>query len=177
MSEHLSAAHKADETNAGFRRGLSPRAERVAASAMEAILADEDERGNLIPGSPEACARAVRWLSRSAGHSSSNIRFGYGLLTWLLQLLPLFMIGVPSRMTELSLGDRIRYLTALETSRYGLLSMLLLAFKVPMSIVAFEEGAELSSTGFDRPSTASRRSLMWAEAPPANAPNTAGGVS
>lgn len=83
------------------------------------------------------------------------------MLVLLLQMLPLFVIGAPRRMTSLSLADRVRYLEALETSRFGLLSMLLLAFKVPMSIAAFEEGEELRSTGFDRPSTASRRALVW----------------
>ena len=143
----------------GARRGLSARAERVAWAAMEAMLADEDAAGRLIPGSPAACERAVRWLTLATGQSSGDVRRGFGLLTFCLQWLPLFVIGAPRRLTSLPLAERIRYLEALEASRIGLLAMLVLAFKVPMGIAAFEEGEELRSTGFDRPHTASRRSL------------------
>jgi hypothetical protein len=62
-------------------------------------------------------------------------------------------------MSRLPLGRRVAYLEALEGSRIGLLSMLLLAFKVPLCIPAFEEGEELLSTGFDRATTATRRRL------------------
>lgn len=148
-----------------WRRGLSPRAERVARAAIEAMLADEDEAGALVPPPRATCDRAVEWMSRSTGHASAGLRGGFGLLTLALQLLPLFVIGVPRRMTSLSLADRVRYLSALETHRSGLLAMLLVAFKVPMGIVAFEEGAELRSTGFDRPSTTSRRQLVWIPGP------------
>lgn len=159
----------------GPRRGLSPRAERVARAAMEAMLADEDAEGRLIPGSPAACERAVSWLTLATGQASGDVRRGFGLLTFFLQWLPLFVIGAPRRMTSLSLADRLRYLEALETSRIGLLTMLLLAFKVPMSIAAFEEGAELRSTGFDRPDTTSRRSFALAVIPPGDERPALGG--
>jgi hypothetical protein len=144
-----------------WRRGLSPRAERVARAAIEAMLADEDAAGNLVPPPRSTCDRAVDWLSRATGHSSGVLRREFGLLTLCLQLLPLFVIGVPRRLTSLTLADRVRFLSALEASRLGLLTMLLVSFKVPMGIVAFEEGDELRSTGFDRPSTTSRRQLVW----------------
>jgi hypothetical protein len=67
-------------------------------------------------------------------------------------------------MSRLPLERRVAYLEALESSRVGLLAMLLVAFKVPLSIPAFEEGDELASTGFDRPTTASRRRLPVAVA-------------
>lgn len=144
-----------------WKRGLSPRAERIARAAIEAMLADEDGDGNLLAPPAATCDRAVAWMSRATGHSSSSLRGGFGLLALCLQLLPLLVIGAPRRMTSLSLPDRVRYLAALEASRFGPFSMLLLAFKVPMAIVAFEEGAELRSTGFDRPSTTARRQLVW----------------
>lgn len=146
-------------------RGLSPRAERVARAAIEAVLADEDAAGNLVPPSRAACDRAVEWLTSSAAFASGDLRRGLRLLTFLLQVLPLFVIGAPRRMTSLSLADRIRYLEALETHRIGLFAMLAIAFKVPMSIAAFEDGDELRSTGFDRPSTTARRSLLLAAQP------------
>lgn len=144
----------------GGRRGLSRRAERVAWAAMEAMLADEDAAGNLVPGSAAACERGVMWLTLATGQASGDVRRGFGLLTFCLQWLPLFVIGAPRRMTSLSLAERIRYLEALETHRIGLLAMLMLAFKVPMGIAAFEEGEELRSTGFDRADTTSRRRLL-----------------
>ena len=59
----------------------------------------------------------------------------------------------------LSIDERVRYLEALEQSRIGLLSMLFVAFKVPLSLTAFEEGEELRMTGFNRESTVARRRL------------------
>ena len=76
-----------------------------------------------------------------------------------MEWLPLFILGTPSRTSRLPLDRRIQYLEALESHRIGLLIMLLVAFKVPLSIAAFEEGDELALTGFDRPSTTSRRRL------------------
>ncbi len=52
--------------------------------------------------------------------------------------------------------------------------MLLVAFKVPLCIPAFEEGPELASTGFDRPSTTARRRLPQA---PRDAARIMNGVS
>lgn len=144
-------------------RGLSVRAERVARAAIEAVLADEDAAGNLVPPSRAACDRAVVWLTSSAAFASGDLRRGLSFLTFVLQFLPVFVIGAPSRMTSLSLADRIRYLEALETHRIGLFAMLAIAFKVPMCIAAFEEGDELASTGFDRPDTVTRRSLLLAQ--------------
>lgn len=145
-------------------RGLSPRAERVARAAIEAVLADEDAAGNLIAPPRATCDRAVEWLTSSAAFASGDLRRGLWVLTLLLQLLPIVILGAPCRMTSLSLADRIRYLEALETHRIGLFAMLAIAFKVPMCIAAFEEGEELASTGFDRPDTVTRRGLLLAQA-------------
>ncbi len=144
-------------------RGLPARAERVARAAIEAILADEDASGRLIPPPVATCDRAVDWLTHAAGAASSDLRRGLRVLTFFLQVLPIVILGVPRRMTSLSLADRIRYLEALETHRFGLFAMLAVAFKVPMCIAAFEEGEELASTGFDRPDTVTRRSLLLVE--------------
>lgn len=140
-------------------RGLSPWARRVAWSAAEAMLCDEDERGELAPPGVEVCERAVAALDLSLGQASPETRRGFALLAACLELLPLFVIGAFGRMSRLSLGRRLAYLEALESSRSGLLAMLLVAFKVPLCIPAFEEGAELTLTGLDRESTAARRRL------------------
>jgi hypothetical protein len=141
------------------RPGLAPWQRRVTEAVMEAVLADEDDRGTLVPGSPAACARATAWMDDSLGRSSNDLRRGFVLLSFLMEWLPLVILFTPTRMTRLPLDRRVAYLEALESSRVGLLAMLLVAFKVPLSIPAFEEGDELAETGFDRPTTASRRRL------------------
>lgn len=144
------------------RKGLSPFTERVALAVIEAIMSDEDESGALVPGRPAMCARAVSVLSDTVGRGSSDLRRGFGVLAFFMEFLPLFVIGAPSRMSNLSLERRLAYLEALESSRIGWLSMLLVAFKVPMAIPAFEEDDELAETGFDRPTTVARRVLPMA---------------
>ncbi|XXT22548.1 hypothetical protein WME94_13420 [Sorangium sp. So ce429] len=152
-------------------RGLPPWARRVAWAAAEAMLCDEDERGELVPPGAGVCERAVAALDLSLGQASPETRRGFALLAACLELLPPFVIGALGRMSRLPLGRRLAYLEALESSRVGLLAMLLLAFKVPLCIPAFEEGTELALTGLDRESTAARRRLPAlrpaAAAPPA----------
>ncbi|WP_437736245.1 hypothetical protein [Sorangium sp. So ce1335] len=153
-------------------RGLAPWTRRVAQAAAEAMLCDEDERGELVPPGAGVCERAVAALDLSLGQASPETRRGFALLAVCLEVLPLFVIGAFSRMSRLPLARRLAYLEALESSRSGLLAMLLLAFKVPLCIPAFEEGAELALTGLDRESTAARRRLP-ALRPAAGAPPSA----
>ncbi|XYI00830.1 hypothetical protein ACMHYB_14135 [Sorangium sp. So ce1128] len=153
-------------------RGLSPWARRIAWAAAEAMLCDEDERGEIVPPGAGVCERAVAALDLSLGQASPETRRGFALLAACLDLLPPFVIGAFGRMSRLPLGRRLAYLEALESSRSGLLAMLLLAFKVPLCIPAFEEGTELALTGLDRESTTARRRLPAlrpaAGAPPAS---------
>jgi hypothetical protein len=143
-----------------LRKGLSARSQRILFATAEALLCDEDESGALLKPPAEACARAVAALSEAVASSSQDLRRGFGALTFALDILPLFVIGTPARMSRLPLDRRVAYLEALETSRIGLLSMLMVAVKIPLLIPAFEEGPELLMTGFDRPSLGSRRVLM-----------------
>lgn len=139
------------------RRGLSASTERVAIAVLEALMSDEDDAGRLVPADPEMCQRAVGVLGDTVGRGSSDLRRGFGVLAFLMEWLPLFVIRVPSRASNLPLDKRVAYLEALESSRLGWLSMLFVAFKVPLCIPAFEEGAELAATGYDRPDTVTRR--------------------
>ena len=123
----------------------------------EALLSDEDARGRVVAASSELCDRAVIGLDRAVGAASPDIRRGFSVLTWLMQWLPLLVIGVASRMSRLPIARRVAYLEALEESRIGLLAMLLVAFKVPLCIPAFEEGDELRLSGYERPTAKSRR--------------------
>src|SRR5687767_8192574 len=140
----------------GVKRGLSARSRRILIATAEALLCDEDEGGGLVKPPPETCSRAVESLSVAVASSSPDLRRGYNALALALELLPLFVIGTPARMSRLPLDRRVAYLEALETSPIGLLAMLMVAIKIPLLIPAFEEGAELALTGFDRASLRDR---------------------
>lgn len=141
------------------RPGLSARSRRVLYATAEALFSDEDARGRLAPAPRATCERAVDSLDLMVGRGSADLRRGFAVLTFLLELGPLLLIGAFSRMSRLSLARRVAYLEALESSKVGLICMLFVAVKVPLSIPAFEEGEELALTGFDREHTASRRKL------------------
>jgi hypothetical protein len=134
----------------------------VTMAFVEAGLADEDARGDLVPGSAEACARATSWMDQALAGGSPDLRRGFFVLFILMEWLPVVLIGTVSRMSRLPLGRRITYLESLERSRFSLFTVLFVAFKVPLGIPAFEEGDELASTGFDRPDTSARRRLPQA---------------
>jgi hypothetical protein len=142
--------------------GFSARSRRVVQAFAEALLADEDEEGNLVPPRPALCARALAELDHAVGRSSSDLRRGFGVLTFVLEWLPLFILGEFSRMSTLPLDKRIAYLEALETSKVGWFPLLVVAIKVPLTIPAFEQEELLRETGFDRPDTAAKRVLPLA---------------
>lgn len=138
---------------------LSKGQRRVAYAVVEAIMSDEDEQGALVPGRPEVCEKAVAWLDDAIGRSSADLRRGFGVLIFVMDWLPFFVIFASSRASRLPLARRLAYIEALESSRIGLLCMLVTAFKVPMCLPSFEEAEELTTTGFDRATTATRREL------------------
>jgi hypothetical protein len=127
----------------------------VALAAAQAILADRDASGRLTPPEPERCRQVVDEFALTIGHCSGTMRLGMNGLLALIELLPAVVVRRWRRMSRLTLADRIAYLQALEEGERGLLTMLLVGIKVPMSIYAFERGEGLRQTGFDRPSTAS----------------------
>jgi hypothetical protein len=151
------------------RRGLGGRARRIVLALTQALLCDEDGSGRIVPARPGLCERVTEEFDHAVGRGSSDLRRGYAVLSFVLEWLPLLVVRTPSRMSKLPLEARLRYLEALEGSRVGLLTMLFVAFKVPLCIPAFEQGEELASTGFDRPTTVARRRLPAAPRPPREA--------
>jgi hypothetical protein len=141
-------------------RGMKPWSRAIALAAAEAILCDADDAGDLVPARAGFPERGVDALDHSLGRASLDVRRGFMALSLALEWLPLFVVGRASRMSRLPLADRLAYLEALESSRVGLLSMLLVAFKVPICIPAFEDPPELFETGFDRPDTTARRKRL-----------------
>jgi hypothetical protein len=139
------------------RSGLTDLGRRVCRAFVEAALSDEDERGNLVPPRADVIDRVLHKMDLWIGTGSAQLRFGFAGLALAMESLPIAILRSPRRMSSLSLRDRLRYLEKLEESETGLLSMLLVAFKVPLMTAAYEEGELLAETGFDRPSLTSLR--------------------
>jgi hypothetical protein len=59
-------------------------------------------------------------------------------------------LGELSRASRLPLARRLAYLHGLEHAKQALLAALFVGFKLPITLLAFELGDELRSTGFDR---------------------------
>lgn len=134
------------------RPGLTSFARTVCRSFLEAALADEDDRGRLVPPSDATLDRVIHKLDLWLGTGSRQLQIGFLALVAALETLPLAIVRKPSRMTKLGLEDRLKYLEKLEDSPNGMITMLLVAFKVPMLSAAYEEGELLRETGFERES-------------------------
>lgn len=141
------------------RHAFGPHSRRVALALVEAMLCSEDDTGRLLPPPAEHCLCVVEGVDLSIGAASRQARRSWWLGLWLVELLPLLIIGRPRRMSGLPLARRLHYLEQLEASRFGLLAALLGGLKVSICIHAFEEPHELAATGFDRPTLSSRRRL------------------
>jgi hypothetical protein len=140
------------------RRALSPKRRKSIGALAEAILSTEDETG-LHPAEPEIVTRAVDQLDLLVGAGSTDLHRGYRLLAWLIEWIPLLIIGAFSRASRLPLARRLAYLEALERSKLPLLPTLLVVFKLPITMVTFEVDPHLRETGFDRSTIATPRVL------------------
>jgi hypothetical protein len=69
------------------------------------------------------------------------------------------MLGEFSRASRLPVARRLAYLHRLEHAKFALLATLFVAFKLPLTMIAFELGPELGSTGFDRATISTPRRL------------------
>ncbi len=146
------------------RRGLSDSACAVVMAALEALLCDRNASGELVAPAAPWLERVKDDYDRSIGVTSLQVRLGMRVLIVLLEWLPLCVLGRAIRMSRLSLNDRVHYFEALEGHRFALLTMLLVATKIPMLVSAFESGDALKLTGYDRPTTSARRRLPVARA-------------
>ena len=141
------------------KSGLPGFAKKICRAVAEAILADEDERGELVAPDDATLDRVIHKLDLWLGTGSSQLASGFVALTLAVESLPIVIIRKPSRMTRLSLADRVRFLEKLEEHPSGLMSMLLVAFKIPLATAAYEEAPLLHETGFDRENLTVRRKL------------------
>ncbi|HKQ71986.1 MAG TPA: hypothetical protein VJT73_21725 [Polyangiaceae bacterium] len=131
------------------RRAFSPARQKTIAALAEALLSEETDRG-LVGASADLTARVADEFDLLIGAGSPDLRRGFCVLAWLIEWLPIVMIGVLSRASRLPLARRLAYLERLEQAKIALLATLLVAFKLPITMLAFEMAPELAVTGFDR---------------------------
>src|SRR5450432_3825219 len=96
------------------RRAFSPKRRRSIAAMAEALLSDEDERGLLVAPLRELIDRVVDEFDLLVGAGSSDLCRGFRALAWLIEWLPIFMIGAFSRASRLPLARRVLYLESIE---------------------------------------------------------------
>jgi hypothetical protein len=140
------------------RRFLSDARRQTIVAIAEALFSTEDEKG-LLPAPRDLCERITDEFDLLIGAGSGDLRRGYRLFSWLLEWLPVFFVGTFSRASRLLLARRLAYLDRLEHATIGLLAALLVAFKLPLTIIAFEQAPELHVTGFDRETLATPRAF------------------
>ena len=141
------------------RRGLDASTRRIARSALEAILCDQ-KNGEIVAPAPAWVDRVLDDYDLSVGNAGTQVRLGLRALWRALEWLPFGKLG---RMSALPLPERVAYLDGVEHHRFAAVTMIFIALKVPSTLSAFEEGEPLRATGFDRPTTASRRRLPISE--------------
>jgi hypothetical protein len=141
------------------RRAFSAKRLRSLSAIVEALLSQDTEAG-LVPPSPELTHRVVDELDVWIGAGSPDLGRGYRILSWLIEWLPIVVIGAVARASGLSLARRLAYLEKLERARFVFFAPLVAAFKVPITMLAFELDPELHSTGFDRAMVSTPRTVM-----------------
>jgi hypothetical protein len=134
------------------------RSRRILAALVEAITANDDQ-GQLEAEPAEHVQAIVESFDDWMSYTSPQLPWMMAAILRVLEWLPLFVIGAFSTMSSLSLARRVQYLDAVEHLRIGLLATAFIGVKIPLSMIAYEEGAGLALTGIDRPSLSSRRKL------------------
>jgi hypothetical protein len=155
MTDDGGTEHDASTRDWG-RRAFSPKRRRSIAAIAEALFSDENE-GALVPAPPELVDRVADEFDLLIGAGSADLCRGFRILAWVIEWLPIVVIGAFSRASRLPLARRVAYLQGLEQAKIALLATLLVAFKLPLTMLVFELDPELKLTGFDRPTISARR--------------------
>jgi hypothetical protein len=145
----MSDAGAAGKNRDWGRRAFGPARRRGIAAFAEALFSDENDEG-LTPAPATLVERVTDEFDLLIGAGSIDLRRGFNVLAFLVEWLPIVVLGELSRASRLPLARRLAYLHRLEHARIALLATLFVGFKLPLTMIAFELGAELRSTGFDR---------------------------
>lgn len=133
------------------RCGLDRESRFIVRAFCEALLSDEDGRGRVLAPRAEVVNRVIDEYDVLIGAGSLTMRTGIKGLLRVLNRLPALVLGEFLRMTDLTLPERVVFLEALENSRVGLMATAVIAIKIPLTMLAYEQGEGLELMGFDRP--------------------------
>ena len=133
------------------RRGLDTESRFVVRAFCEALLSDEDDKGRVLAPASDIVDRVMEAYDLLIGAGSLTLRSGIRVLARVVNRLPTVVLGEFAPMTDLTLPERIRYLEALENARVGLLATTVIALKMPLSMIAYEQPEGIALMGLERP--------------------------
>lgn len=123
------------------RRTLGP-SQRVTARALaEAFFSEEGD----VP--PERLDAFVLDLDGFISPASKTLRFGLVVMLLVIRWSPLFF-GRGRTFESLTPGERVAHLERLERSRFSQLPLLVVAYKTVMTMLFYEDEAELRALGY-----------------------------
>jgi hypothetical protein len=129
------------------RTTFGPFARRVIVGLTEAFFTDPD-----APPDERAQAR-YEWVANDAdgyvSNASGQMRFGFWFMLFVLEVLPLVVVGRFARCSSLPVPMRVRYLDRLDRSRVVVLALFVTAWKTLLTILYFEHPETASMLGYD----------------------------
>jgi hypothetical protein len=126
------------------RTTFGPGSAAIVRALAEAFFSPDDEvSSERLDG---FVADADDFVSRA----SKTLRFGLVVMLFVIQWTPL-MFGRFSTFTALSTADRVHHLERLEASKITQLPLLVVAYKTVLTMLFYEDEAELRALGYPGP--------------------------
>lgn len=123
------------------RTTLGPGGKRVARALAEAFFAEEGE----VPA--ERLDAFVAELDAFISPASKTLRFGLVAMLFVIEWSP-FLFGRPRSFASLAPSERVHHLERLERSKVAQLPLLVVAYKTVMTMLFYEDEAELRALGY-----------------------------
>ena len=124
------------------RRTLTPRDRVIVRSIAEAMFGQDgevsDARLDAHVGEVDAYISAA----------SAQVRFGLRLALFVVRIAPLLCLFRLRTLERMSVDDRVALLSRLERSRIALLSLAFIGWRTVMTLVFYEDPAELRAIGY-----------------------------
>ncbi len=128
------------------RTTLAPRHRRVVRAFTEAFFVDPD-----VPFGDGQLDRAVEECDRFVSPASKTLRFGLRAVLDAIRLVPILVVGKFALFDDLPVETRVRMLQKMESSRFVLFALMLVAYKTILAILFFEDPRELSAMRYPGP--------------------------